>query len=101
MMCMPYMSTANPQSTPPIVFCFCFFENIASTAPITAITGVNEVGLSSWTIKEVPCSPVKLRIHAVAVVPMFAPMMMPTAWLSVMIPPLTKPTVITVVAEEL
>ena len=78
-MCMPYMSTAKPQRTAPIVFCFCRLENIAMITPITASTGVKDVGLSSCTKSELPCMPVKLRIHAVAVVPMFAPMMMPTA----------------------
>ena len=34
------------------------------------------------------------------VVPMLAPMMIQTAWFSVIMPALTKPTTITVVAEE-
>ena len=36
----------------------------------------------------------------VVVVPMFAPMMTPTAWVRLSSPALTKPTTITVVAEE-
>ena len=39
-------------------------------------------------------------IHAVSVVPMFAPMIMLMAWASVSSPADTKETVITVVAEE-
>jgi hypothetical protein len=39
-------------------------------------------------------------IHAVTVVPMLAPIITPTACESVKRPALTKPTVITVVAEE-
>ena len=40
-------------------------------------------------------------IHAVMVVPIFAPIITPTAWVSSSIPALTKPTTMTVVAEEL
>ena len=36
----------------------------------------------------------------VMVVPMLAPMMIQTAWFSVIMPALTKPTTMTVVAEE-
>ena len=36
----------------------------------------------------------------VIVVPMFAPMMIHTAWRSVIMPEFTKPTTMTVVAEE-
>ena len=39
-------------------------------------------------------------IHAVIVVPMFAPIITPTACESVNRPAFTKPTVITVVADE-
>ena len=42
----------------------------------------------------------RLRIQPVAVVPMLAPMMMAMAWGSRMMPEFTKPTTITVVAEE-
>ena len=45
--------------------------------------------------------PVSDRIHDVIVVPMLAPIIMPTACVSFIIPELTKPTTITVVAEEL
>ena len=40
-------------------------------------------------------------ICAVIVVPMFAPIIMPVAWNSVMMPAFTKPTTMTVVADEL
>ena len=39
-------------------------------------------------------------IHAVTVVPIFAPKIIPIAWVSVMISAFTKLTVITVVAPE-
>ena len=45
--------------------------------------------------------PAKLNSHAVTVVPMFAPMMTLMACFNVIIPELTKPTTMTVVAEEL
>ena len=69
--------------------------------PISASTGVKEDGLSSLTNKFPLSIPERLKIHAVTVVPMFAPMMMLIACFSVMRPELTKPTTITVVAEEL
>ena len=39
-------------------------------------------------------------IHVVTVVPMFEPMMTPMVWPNCMMPELTKPTSITVMAEE-
>ena len=45
--------------------------------------------------------PARLKIHAVTVVPIFAPMMTLIDCLSVMSPEFTKPTTITVVADEL
>ena len=44
--------------------------------------------------------PARLRIHEVIVVPMFEPMIMGMACPSFMTPELTKPTTVTVVAEE-
>ena len=45
--------------------------------------------------------PERLRIHEVTVVPTLAPMITVQAWLSFIRPELTKPTTMTVVAEEL
>ena len=44
--------------------------------------------------------PARDRIHAVMVVPIFAPMMTLMAWERFINPELTKPTTMTVVAEE-
>lgn len=44
--------------------------------------------------------PLRLRIHAVTVVPMFAPIITPTACPSCISPEFTKPTTITVVAAD-
>ena len=76
------------------------FPVIAHTMPIAARTGENVLGLSNCTKKLPPLIPVRDRIQDVIVVPIFAPMMIPTAWVRFMIPELTKPTTMTVVAEE-
>ena len=78
-----------------------FFKNCVKITPITANTGENEDGFNNC-IKKFPLSiPVKLSSQDVMVVPMFAPMITPTACVNFIIPELTKPTTITVVAEEL
>ena len=69
--------------------------------PISASTGVKDVGFSRLT-QTLPLSmPPRLRSHAVTVVPTFAPMMTLMACRSVIRPELTKPTTMTVVADEL
>ena len=62
--------------------------------------GENDVGLSILITKLSPCNPERLKIQEVTVVPIFAPMIMPTARCSVMMPEFTKPTTITVVADD-
>ena len=62
--------------------------------------GARVEGLSTCTRKLSPSRPLKERIQAVTVVPTLLPMMTPTACFSVMMPELTKPTTMTVVAEE-
>lgn len=62
--------------------------------------GVNVAGLHNVSSRLSPCKPVSERIQLVTVVPMFAPMMTPAACESRMMPELTKPTTITVVADE-
>ncbi len=66
-----------------------------------ASAGVKEDGFKSCTNRLPPSIPVRLRIHAVMVVPMLAPMIILMACLKLMRPELTKPTTMTVVAEEL
>ena len=69
--------------------------------PIRASTGVKELGLRRET-KRLPLSmPARLSIQAVTVVPMLAPMMTFIACFRLISPEFTKPTTITVVAEEL
>ena len=63
--------------------------------------GENPDGLSRRIKKLTPCRPERLRIQLVTVVPTLLPMITPTAWCSCIRPLLTKPTTMTVVAEEL
>ena len=59
------------------------------------------MGFSRFTHTFPPSIPAKLSSHAVTVVPTFAPMMTFMACRRVIRPELTKPTTITVVADEL
>ena len=68
--------------------------------PAKAQIGARESGFKRESARLSPWMPVRLRIHAVTVVPMLAPMITPTDCESFMMPELTKPTTITVVAEE-
>ena len=67
------------------------FERLKITP--RAISGTAKVAMSAL-------KPRSDTIHAVIVVPIFAPIITPTACERVKRPALTKPTVITVVAEE-
>ena len=100
MVSMPNISTAKPSSTCAQSRCFSFFENRTMTTPTAASTGVKVLGFKSCTSRLSPSRLARLRIHDVAVVPMLAPMMTPTACDSRMMPEFTNPTTITVVAEE-
>ena len=69
--------------------------------PIRASIGVKEAGFKRL-IQTLPLSiPARLSSHAVTVVPTLAPMITLMACRSVISPELTKPTTITVVADEL
>ena len=68
--------------------------------PISASIGEKEVGFNSCIKKLSLSIPVRLSIQEVTVVPIFAPMMTPTACSNFIIPELTNPTTITVVAED-
>ena len=96
----PNISTANPNKIVPISFFFSPFLLIKKIIPISASTGEKEVGFSSFKKKLSPSRPDKLKIQDVMVVPMLAPIIMPMAWESFIIPEFTNPTSITVVAEE-
>ena len=97
---MPNISTAKPSITVATLFGLSFLENIRIPTATIARIGEKEVGLHICTKNEELSIPVMPRIHAVIVVPILAPMMMPTACCSFMMPELTKPTTMTVVADE-
>ncbi len=100
MVCMPNIRIAKPKRMPPTFFFLLSFTNRYRIIPTTASSGENEEGFSRRTKIESPCRPDKLSTHAVTVVPTLAPMIMPTACDSSIMPELTKPTTITVAAEE-
>ena len=97
----PNIKTANPKRIIPVSARFEFFFDIIIIKPIIARIGVNDVGFKRLTQMFELSIPVKLRIQDVMVVPTFAPIIIPIACLRLIIPELTKPTTITVVAEEL
>ena len=70
------------------------------TTPTRATTGENTSGFSSCIQRTSLSMPDRERIQAVSVVPTLEPMMTPTVWPSSMMPELTRPTSITVIAEE-
>ena len=98
---MPNISVANPSKIVPVSFDFCFFDIISITMPKSASIGTKDDGLSIFTQTLSPLMPVRLSIHPVTVVPTFAPIITFVACFSVISPEFTKPTTITVVADEL
>ncbi len=100
MVSMPIIRMANPSRIVAIFLRLSLWENNKIPTPTMASTGEKEVGLHRRTRKEELSIPAAPRIQEVMVVPILAPMMMPAACCSFMIPAFTKPTTITVVAEE-
>ena len=98
---MPNISVAKPSRIMPVSFFLPLLQNMYRTMPIKASTGVNDDGFSSCTHTASLWIPPRLSSHAVTVVPTLAPMMTLIACRSVSSPELTKPTTMTVVAEEL
>ena len=96
----PNINTANPTRIVAMFLCLSFLEKSNSITPTIANICENDVGLSICTTKLLPSIPVRLKIHEVMVVPTLAPMITPIACVSFMIPELTKPTTMTVVADD-
>ncbi len=67
--------------------------------PNSAMTGAKFFGFS-MEITPLPEMPDREVIHVVTVVPMFEPMITPMVWPNCMMPELTRPTSMTVMAEE-
>ena len=86
-MSMPMKSTPRPARIWPMCWAWGFFTKTMHTTPTKAIIGARA-----------PTS--RAMSSPVTVVPMLAPMMIHTAWFRVIMPALTKPTTMTVVAEE-
>ena len=97
---MPNISTEKPRSITPISRFLPDFAPIYSRIPMSERMGVKEEGLSISIYHAFPSSPERLSTQDVIVVPTFAPMITLIACESVSKPELTKPTTITVVAEE-
>ena len=97
----PYMRMANPTRPLPRSFLFSRFDTMIRIIPINASNGEKESGFSIL-IKILSLEiPIRLMIQAVIVVPIFEPMITPTVLLRSMMPELTRPTSMTVTAEEL
>ena len=68
--------------------------------PIAARTGEKEDGFNNLSQIVLPSIPVSDKSHDVIVVPIFAPIIIPTDCDSFIIPEFTNPTTITVVADD-
>ena len=101
MVSIPNISTAKPIIIVPMFFFLSDAAAIVITTPTAARTGVNEDGFNRRIKKLSPLIPVVESSHAVTVVPTFAPMIILIVCPSFIMPELTKPTSITVVADEL
>ena len=97
---MPNINTANPRRIVPISFLRELLVKVRRIIPTIASTGEKDLGFKRLIKKLLLSIPVRLKSQEVTVVPIFAPIMMPTACVSFIIPEFTKPTTITVVADE-
>ena len=97
---MPYMSMVKPTSTVPMLFCLSFLPTIIITTPMMARMGEKFSGFSIFSHILPLWMPERERIHAVSVVPILAPKMTYSVWPNFIMPELTRPTSITVTAEE-
>ena len=106
MSAIPVMRTENPTRMHPISFLLFFLDIIIMMIPMRARSGEKASGFSILRMKLItPPTPVSFTsprqsIHAVNVVPMFEPKQTPIVCSSVIMPEFTKPTIITVTAED-
>ena len=91
---------AKPISIRPTFFLRSFFETILSSRPTKASIGEKVIGLSIVRKKFSPLMPARLKSHAVSVVPTFEPIIIPNVSQKLTIPEFTRPTSITVIAED-
>lgn len=97
---MPYIRTEKPRRVEAMACLRSFFVVKSRMIPNKAKIGVKFSGWKNFTMKLSPLRPDKDKIQAVMVVPMLAPMMTGTAWVSWTTPELTKATTMTVTADE-
>ena len=98
MSCMPLRSTPSARSMMPVFFFASVFESMKNNTPVIEIIE-NIVDAERRSAAEPPMLDM-LRIQPVAVVPMFAPIIIGMPCTSVIIPELTNPTTMTEVAED-
>ena len=99
-MAIPIIMVPKPIRILPISFLRSERANICIATPTRATKGMIVDGFSRIITGESLWIPFRLRSQAVAVVPRFAPIISPTACDSFMMPELTRPTAITVAAED-
>ena len=97
---MPYMRMEKPIITRPTSRRRCFLEPMISRMPARASRGEKFLGFRKLTKKLSLSMPVRDSSHAVRVVPMLEPMMTPMVCPSSITPEFTRPTSMTVMAEE-
>ena len=97
---MPVMRAMKPSRMVPTPCFFSLLVNMKRIMPTVPSRGARVVGLKICTSRLSPSSWVRESSQAVTVVPMLEPIMTPMACCRVMMPELTKPTTMTVVAEE-
>ena len=101
MVSIPNIRMAKPRKIEPMsLFLWLSFAVIVRITPTAASTGEKDEGFSRRISTLSPEMPARERSQEVIVVPILAPMMMPTDCESCIMPELTKPTTMTVVAEE-
>ena len=98
--CIPNINTEKPIRIVPIFFLLFVFAAIIIITPTKARIGVKDSGFKSLRNIFDASSPVKLKIQAVIVVPTLAPIITPTVCDKLIIPEFTRPTSITVTAED-
>jgi len=100
MVCIPTIRMENPSIMSPTFLKPDFFTNILKIIPMIATIAEIVAVDSSCAIPFEPSMYDRHKIQPVTLVPMLAPMMIPIACATFIIPEFTKPTTITVVAEE-
>ena len=97
----PCMRMAKPIAIEPISLCLCCLQTMSMMIPIRATMRAKHEGFRNCRkILSLPSIPESDKIHAVSVVPISEPKITPTVWGSSMIPELTKPISMTVMADD-